>query len=220
MLIKFFRRAGKAGFLLIVFSLLAVPGHALAGKDKVNAELGDIVVYEAADRAPWQLFMGTPANWTVRVTGAETQSTGADKLSVNRVDTDQGDAISASWEAGIGQFYWQSEEPVDLRDYHKQGGALSMVARIDRKPEGKVTLKMGCGYPCEGTLNMETLFGQIPEGQWFHASFELECFKDSGAWMDRIISPLAIASDGEFGISVSDVRITANPEPKTLIRCD
>ena len=220
MLISFFRRAGNAGRLLILSSLLAAPGIATADEDTGNAELEDVIVYEAEDRAPWQLYLGTEANWTVWVTGQSTQSDGADRMTVNRVDTAQGQQISASWEGGNGLLYWQSELAVDLDAYEKRGGAVSMISRIDRTPEGKVSLKMGCGYPCEGSLPIEKLFASVPEGQWFRASFELECFKDSGAWMDRIIAPLIISTEGEFGITISDVRITANPAPETLIRCD
>jgi beta-glucosidase len=101
----------------------------------------------------------------------------------------------------------------------EKGFALSVVARIDQKPKKSVDLKMDCGYPCGGSLNMTRLFKAVPEGQWFRMSFNLSCFEDAGANMANIFSPLVITTKNKFQISVSEVSLLENPPAESVVAC-
>ena len=101
----------------------------------------------------------------------------------------------------------------------KQGVALSMVIRVDKAPKKPVDLKMDCGYPCAGTLNMTKLFKAVPKDQWFRASFKVSCFKDAGANLGHIVAPMVLATKGSFKISISDVRLLMDPPPESVVAC-
>jgi beta-glucosidase len=101
----------------------------------------------------------------------------------------------------------------------EQDFSLSVVARIDKRPKKSVDLKMDCGYPCGGSLNMTKLFKAVPQEQWFRMSFKLSCFKDAGANMTNIFSPLVIMTKGKFEISISEVSLLKTPPPESLVDC-
>jgi beta-glucosidase len=101
----------------------------------------------------------------------------------------------------------------------EKGGALSMVIRIDKKPKKTVDLKMDCGYPCAGSLDMTKLFKTVPEGQWFRISLKLSCFADAGANLGNILAPLVVATKGSFKMSFSDVRLLVNAPEESLVDC-
>lgn len=69
----------------------------------------------------------------VPVQGAVTTSHKSKVVTVNRIDNvAQHDAIQAVWKSGLGQVYWQEDKPRDYRELSEQGGALSMVIRVDK----------------------------------------------------------------------------------------
>ena len=127
--------------------------------------------------------------------------------------------MQAEWNGGLGQIYWQQSVAADLTPLLEDGYSLSLVARIDEKPKKSVDLKMDCGYPCGGALNMTKLFKAVPEGQWFRMSFSLGCFKEAGANMANIFSPMVIMTKGKFAISISEVRLLKNPPAESVVDC-
>ena len=129
------------------------------------------------------------------------------------------DAVQAEWKGGLGQVYFQEFKTWDLTTLAAQGGALSMVIRIDKEPKKSVDLKMDCGYPCAGTLNMTKLFKAVPKDQWLRVSFKISCFKEAGANLSHIVAPLVLATKGSFKMSISDVRLLTDPPPESLIAC-
>lgn len=180
----------------------------------------DEIVFSSTDGAPWQLYLGSSNNWMVPVQGSETTSFKSNIVTVRKIDNvATADAIQAEWKGGLGQVYWQETNPRDYRELAAQGGALSMVIRIDKKPKKSVDLKMDCGYPCAGTLNMTKLFKAVPPDTWFRVSLKLSCFEAAGANLGNILAPLVVATTGAFKLSISDVRLLADPLPESLVDC-
>ena len=180
----------------------------------------DEVVFASAGNTPWQLYLGSSSNWMVPVQGPETTSFKSKVVTVRTIDNvATADAIQAEWKGGLGQVYWQQSDPQDYRALAEQGGALSMVIRIDKKPKKSVDLKMDCGYPCAGSLNMTKLFKAVPKDTWFRISLKLSCFKEAGANMGNILAPLVVATSGSFKLSISEVRLLAEPPQESLIDC-
>jgi len=181
----------------------------------------DEVIFSNSGGTPWQLYLGSSSNWMVPVQGAETTSHKSKVVTVRKIDNAAtADAVQAEWKGGLGQVYWQQSDPQDYRALAEQDGALSMVIRIDRKPKKSVDLKMDCGYPCAGSLNMTKLFKAVPEDTWFRISLKLSCFEKAGANLENILAPLVIATKGAFKLSISDVRLLAEPPAESLIDCD
>ena len=180
----------------------------------------DEVVFNSAGDTPWQLYLGSSSNWMVPVQGPETTSYKSKVVTVRRIDNvATADAIQAEWKGGLGQIYWQQSDPQNYRALAEQGGALSVVIRIDKKPKKSVDLKMDCGYPCAGSLNMTKLFKAVPLDTWFRISLKLSCFEEAGANLGNILAPLVVATKGSFKLSVSDVALLVNPPPESLVDC-
>jgi len=205
---------------LVLTGLLCINAFAQAAQE-LPGKAGDEVVFSSSGNTPWRLYLGSSNNWMVPVIGPVTTSLKSKVITVNRIDNvAEADAIQAVWKSGLGQVYWQEDKPRDYRMLAEQGGALSMVIRIDKKPKKNVDLKMDCGYPCAGSLNMTQLFKTVPEEQWFRVSFKLSCFEKAGANLGHIISPLVIATKGAFKMSISDVRVLASAPKESLMACE
>ena len=180
----------------------------------------DEAVFTSAGNTPWQLYLGSSSNWMVPVQSPETTSFKSKVVTVRTIDNmASADAIQAEWKGGLGQVYWQQSDPQDYQALTEQGGALSMVIRIDKKPKKSVDLKMDCGYPCAGSLNMTKLFKAVPKDTWFRISLKLSCFEEAGANMGNILAPLVVATTGSFKLSISEVRLLAEPPQESLVDC-
>lgn len=204
---------GKATNLLICLLLTSLLSN-------VAFAQADEVVFSASGGAPWRLYLGSSNNWMVPVSGPVTTSFKSKVVTVNRIDNaGKADAIQAVWKNGLGQVYWQEDKPRDYRELSAQGGSLSMVIRVDKKPKKSVDLKMDCGYPCAGSVDMTKLLKSVPEKQWFRISLKLSCFEQAGANLSHIISPLVVATTGAFKLSISDVRLLKNAPGESMIAC-
>ena len=195
---------------LATFAAL-VPTFAGAGENTV--------VFSGETRPPWQLFLGSESNWSVPVWGDETTAHKSEVIVVRQLEEGENRIVQAEWNGGVGQMYWQQPSPTDLTHLLEDGFALSVVARIDEKPKKSVDLKMDCGYPCGGALNVTKLFKAVPEGQWFRMTFELGCFKEAGANMKNIYSPLVIMTRDTFEISISEVSLTQDAPAESMVAC-
>jgi len=222
------------GYVLGIVVLGLLSSHTLAAQESGSSQVqqaagepgsqqvesSDVVIFDGSNSAPWRMYVGSNSNWMVPVEGPETTTYKSNVVTVRTADhVERDDAYQAEWQGGLGQVYFQEFEPWDLTTLAAEGGALSMVIRIDRKPKKSVDLKMDCGYPCAGTLNMTKLFKAVPQNQWFRASFKLSCFKEAGANLSHIVSPLVIATKGSFEMSISDVRLLTDPPPESLVGC-
>jgi beta-glucosidase len=180
----------------------------------------DEVIFAANEMTPWQLFLGSSSNWAVPMQGLQTTTHKNDILTVEWIDNvGKRDAIQATWTSGLAQIYFQADYTRDYSEIAEKGGALSMVVRVDKAPRKSVDVKMDCGYPCAGTLNMTQLFKSVPTDQWFRVSLKLSCFEEAGANLNAIYAPLVVATKGSFKLSISDVRILENPPPESVIPC-
>lgn len=180
----------------------------------------DEIVFSASDDSAWRLYLGSSSNWMVPVQGSVTTSYKSKVVTVSTIENGtQANAIQATWKGGLGQVYWQQDNARDFRELSEKGGALSLVIRIDKKPKKTVDLKMDCGYPCAGSLNMTKLFKTVPENQWFRISMKISCFEKAGANLSNIIAPLVLATKGAFKMSVSDVRLMTDAPKESLIPC-
>ena len=209
-----FTPIGKTTDLLVCLLLTSLLSSAAFAQ-------ADEVVFSASGDAPWRLYLGSSNNWMVPVSGPVTTSYKSKVVTVNRIDNaGKADAIQAVWKNGLGQVYWQEDNPRDYRELSAQGGSLSLVIRVDKKPKKSVDLKMDCGYPCAGSLNMTKLFKTVPENQWFRISMKISCFEKAGANLSNILAPMVVTTKGAFKMSISDVRLMADAPEESLIPCD
>lgn len=196
----------------------------LSEKQVAQKAEGDLVIFRKGTRRPWVNYLGDEGNWVMPVAGAEARSV-LGELSVKNVDVQvQEDARLVTWQgSGIrdSQYYWKTpnDRGVDLTRFADQGGALQVAMQILTAPKGDVKLRMDCGWPCRGELAVTKLFKRLPEKQWVRLSFPLSCFKDAGADLSKVNSPLVLVTNRPLSLVVYDAAIVEQPDPDALVPC-
>ena len=178
------------------------------------------VVFSGSARPPFKTYVGDSSNWQKLVQGNKS-STAFGDLTVTTVDgAVQEDSRLVEWKGGReSQFYFQSEAGVDLSKLRDEDAALVMIVKIDKKPKGNVTLRMDCGWPCTGGLNITRILRAIPEGQPVRLGVKLSCFEKVGVNLSKVNSPFVLVSSKEFALTIADVRVTKDISEKSLIGC-
>ena len=179
------------------------------------------IIFSGSNRDPWRAYVGDSSDWHKIVSG-QSMATPYGALTVTTVDgIVQEDSRMLNWTGGYeSQFYWQAQAPSDLSQLAVNDGALMMTFKVDKHPEGTVTQRMDCGWPCSGSIEMTDFFNSVPEGQWSTVGISLECFSKVGVDLEKVTSPLVLVSKDPFGITLNDVRVVPNAPEKSLIKCD
>src|SRR5207253_6967839 len=122
----------------------------------------DLDIYVRGDAPPYQLYIGSPANWSVAVSPDPTAvTTSADgNISVQTTDVAvPGDGRRVTWTGtGAGQIYSQSPATADLRGYLNAAGALVLDAIVGQSPAGSGKMRVDCAWPCLGEVHSPKLF--------------------------------------------------------------
>ena len=170
----------------------------------------DLDIYVRGDAPPYQLYIGSPANWSVAVSPDPTAvSTSADgNISVQTTDVAvQGDGRRVTWSGtGPGQIYSQSPATADLRGYLNASGALVLDAIVGRSPAGSVKMRVDCVWPCLGEVDATKLFQGLPTGNRSTIKIPLRCFAAAGTDMAIVNTPLLFYTERAFQLSFANVR--------------
>jgi beta-glucosidase len=163
------------------------------------------------------MLIGDKKQWDTFV-GAEPVSSASGYLSVERNAEDQ--AISAAWNGeGEAQFFVARESPKDYSEHVAQDSALVILLRVDKPPRKKVTMRMGCGYPCASNADITKLLRALPPGEWLRVSFDLKCFAEGGLNINSVDTPVLITTRGEMSLTIADIGMVAGLGPEATIRC-
>jgi beta-glucosidase len=170
----------------------------------------DLDIYVRGDVAPYQLYIGSPANWSVAVNPDPTAvTTSADgNISVQTTDvTVQGDGRRVTWAGtGPGQIYSQSAATADLRGYLNAKGALVLDAIVGQSPAGSVKMRVDCVWPCLGEVDATRLFRSLTTGVRQTVKIPLQCFAVAGTDLAIVNTPLLFYTEGAFQLSFANVR--------------
>lgn len=191
-----------------------------AGLNEIPVNYGDQtarIIFDGRTRVPWTEFIGDGSDWAQELTDTSAVSSFGD-LKVSVVDGKlQGDSRYARWSGDHwSQLYWQSEDRIDLTPLVEQSASLVMTYRVDKRPEGRVMLRMDCVWPCQGTQDVTELFKTVPDDQWVQSAISLECFKHAGADLSRINTPFLLFARGSFAITLLDIRIEPAEDNQTI----
>ncbi|MCA0894931.1 putative glycoside hydrolase [Microbulbifer agarilyticus] len=195
--------------------------HAGTG-DVANNALGNgVLLSGGAVGDPWKFYVGNPTNWHTPVRDGFANTRSPKNVQVDFVEDAIGyNVVEAKWRSGsTGQILWQSKRKLDLEPLATEGGALSLVLRVDEAPSDKVTLRMDCGYPCAGSFKLGQILSAVPQKQWFHLAIPLSCFADAGTKLSKVDSPLVVITNGSMGLSLADVRLVTNAPESSTINC-
>jgi beta-glucosidase len=162
----------------------------------------------------WAVRIGAPSSWSnvVALSTATSTEPPQGEITATPVD-DQGGrqwaAVRARWNNAMGQLYLQSQnenDKVDLLPYLNAGGALVFEARVSTAPTDAVKLRVDCGYPCIGEIDLSAAMNAVPLNGWTELAVPLQCFADRGTDFSGINTPFLVYSSGSFELTVANIR--------------
>ena len=209
---------------------LSLAEHVLTPEGFDELPVGEVAsidkpVFIGGTKSPWRFFIGDHQNWSQSVDSARsTSANGA--LIVKPIDYKvQEDALRLDWRwrskgKTISQAFWQADSPVDFTPLKKEQGAVSIQFRVNKAPNQEVHLRMDCGWPCTGSLEVSEIFNEVHNGGWLEMSVPLACFESAGADLGKITTPFLLATSGTMSLDIAEVRVTENPREDSLLGCN
>ncbi|HVS76571.1 MAG TPA: exo 1,3/1,4-beta-D-glucan glucohydrolase [Steroidobacteraceae bacterium] len=173
-----------------------------------SAALVDSNVFFASGRA------GSGWHWAVADdAGATPLPRGVGKSDSGRltlVSTDrakQEDARQLRWSGGHATAEITGAIPVDLMRQSNGQMALGFDYRVEEAPSDAVTVGMGCGASCGGTLPITQILRSAPAGRWQHLAIALSCFASAGENMSRVWTPFTLQTSGKLTLGLANIRL-------------
>jgi beta-glucosidase len=191
---------GKSITSILIAALLCV---SCATQTLDAPKLQPLPVNGYAGPGPYFLFVGTPANWSYMVPRSGSFDAGAVKTEPTKVGDSNG--IKVTW-TGMGQIYAQSNSLTNRLEYLNANGALVFDAIVHKAPEGQVTVRVDCGYPCKGSVNMTKHFRDMPLETQQTVKIPLACFAKTGVKFTAVNTPWLIFTERPFVVSVANIR--------------
>jgi beta-glucosidase len=130
------------------------------------------------------------------------------RLTLTAIDkTKQEDARLLRW-SGAGQATAEitGATPIDLTRQTNGQLALGFDYRVEEAPSAQVTIGMGCGASCGGTMPITAALRAAPHG-WQHLDIPLACFAAAGESMTRVWTPFALQTSGRLALGLADIRL-------------
>lgn len=183
----------------------------------------DQVVFGRGVRDPWQLYVGDEGDWSLAVGPRGGQSTyGELQLSVidRHVQEDARRADFSGTGERLSQLYFQYDEAVDMTDLESIGGVLAMELRLHTPPSAPVLLRMDCGWPCSGAVDLTPVLKTMDSGEWQTISVPVACFARRGVDLSQINTPFLIATSGALSVDIAEIAIRQSPVENSVFDCD
>ncbi|WKB53856.1 glycoside hydrolase family 3 protein [Eleftheria terrae] len=179
-----------------------------------------------AAQGDWVMRIGAPSNWGVQVTLSSSAATSTPGGELQAVPVDdkggrQWAAIKATWRDSVGQIYLQSADQNNKRDllsYQGSGGALVFDLRVLSAPTHAVKLRVDCGYPCLGEIDVTPMVQALPANSWTEVAVPLQCFADAGTDMTLVNTPFLMSTEGRFEVALANMRW--EPKRTATVQCD
>ncbi|MDO1530171.1 glycoside hydrolase family 3 N-terminal domain-containing protein [Fulvimonas sp. R45] len=190
--------------------LPALPAH---DDVKTCADASSMSVFHTLAVAPFALYLADAAHGEQAVgsdLNGETAWPGEHpllRLRTVQVNTQQ-DAKAVAW-LGAARFLARSAQPVDLSRLAAAHAALQFDVVVDTPAKGPVTLAMGCGSHCGGSVDLGPVLAGYAAGTRQSVSIPLACFARRGADLAHVDVPFEIRADAPFAASFADIRISA-----------
>ena len=120
----------------------------------------------------------------------------------------QEDARRLSWGGGGASIVGLAgKSSIDLQRESNGQLSLGFDYRVDKAPTSDVSVLMGCGAGCVGSVAITQPLGVSPAGQWRHMKIPLACFAHAGADMSHISAPFYVTTAGELDLSVAGIHL-------------
>jgi len=179
-------------------------------------------IFDKGVRDPWTLYVGDDFDWSVRA-GPRGAVSSRGELNLSVVDREvQEDARRVEFTGNgehLSQIYFQFEDPVNMRSLEVAGGALSFDIRLLKKPTEQVLLRMDCGYPCSGQMDITSILSAAKLSDWQKLAFPMECFAQLGVDSSKVNTPFLLATTGELAFEISEVVLAETPSSADVMGC-
>jgi beta-glucosidase len=110
----------------------------------------------------------------------------------------------------LGQFYTQASSKIDYSGYLVGNAALAFDIVVGAAPLGNVKVRVDCGYPCTGELDLTSALTALPLNTRSTIKIPLQCFADKGADFTQIDTPFLVQTDKAFTATFANVRWQVN----------
>ena len=173
-----------------------------------TAATEDLVIFQQAEGPVHKLHIGSPPDWRVPLgddlNAVVSTSDGAVRAETAQVAVQQ-DARRITF-AGPGQFSADSLMGRDYSGWIGTHAALAFDVVVDQPPAGAVHVRIDCGHPCRGAVDVTAALRALPPHAKATLKIPLQCFADQGADFTAIDTPFAIETDRPFGASFANIR--------------
>jgi beta-glucosidase len=132
--------------------------------------------------------------------------------SVLTVERDGGSAADVAhalrWNgAGYASFALVADVPLDLQREANSQLSLAVEYRVAEPPSAEVTLAVGCGMACGGSVRITSALRGAPLGAWRTLWIPLPCLERAGAKLRYVETPLRISTGGTLALSLRAARL-------------
>ena len=180
----------------------------------------DLVIFDRVEGPMGKLGIGSPASWIVPLgddlNAVVATKDGAVKAETAQVNVQQ-DARRITF-AGKGQFWTYAGAGHDLSGWQGGNGALAFDLVVDHAPEGDVNVRVECGFPCGGSIDVTAAVRKLPLHVKATLRIPLQCFVDQGVDLAVVDLPFAIDTDRPFVASFANIRwqVGGSVDPEAL----
>jgi beta-glucosidase len=119
----------------------------------------------------------------------------------------QEDSRQLRWSGGQSTAEITGATAIDLTRQTNGQMALGFDYLLKQAPSAAVTLGMGCGASCGGSIPITPLLRAAPHGQWRHLDIPLSCFASAGENMSRVWTPFALQTAGTLTLAIGNIRL-------------
>ena len=133
----------------------------------------------------------------------------AGRLTLTAIDkVKQEDSRQLRW-PGTGQSTAEitGATAIDLTRQTNGQMALGFDYFVAQAPSAAVTVGIGCGASCGGTVPITRTLIAAPRGHWQHLDIALACFASAGANMSRVRTPFALQTAGKLTLAITNIRL-------------
>lgn len=154
--------------------------------------------------APWSLML-RDAGGEFRLGAEKSGASPRGGVSVRSTDgAGQESARALTFSQNGGQAIIAAQ-PVDLTRQSNGEMAIAFRYRVDARPKGPVFLTLGAG-----SVDISSLIGAAPVGEWRTLKVRLSCLRDRGADIAAVDQPWGLRTDADFAVTVEDIRLASN----------
>ncbi len=173
-----------------------------------TAAADDLVIFRQVPGPVHRLGIGSPQNWNQPLgddlDAVTATADGAVKVETAQVNVQQ-DARKITF-AGDGQFWTYSSTSRDYSGYLGTHAALAFDVVVDQAPESAVHVRIDCGMPCGGSIDVTKAVLALPLHAKATLRIPLQCYVDQGVDFSVIDSPFSIDTDRPFVATIANIR--------------